>query len=258
MKAVKVLKSIILFNAIFTLGGCMIITPEVKDFDPEAEVTTIETPNTSVLSCLGDMIDASPQNPVYINVHRLRDETIPEYFRERGLTNGGMWLATTAISRLNTDKVVAVLARYSNDDLLPDDITRVDFRGAFTQFDRLGVTGSANVRATFRKFGFDFGLSEEYELITGDFTTSINGRVLNSTAVGIIVLTNSGAGTLLWNDGGKSGRVQLRGRMREGRQNAQRHIIEAATVLHIASYFGLDYKECLEKDERYITQARTE
>ena len=66
----------------------------MKDFDPEAEVTTIETPNTSVLSCLGDMIDASPQNPVYINVHRLRDETIPEYFRERGLTNGGMWLAT--------------------------------------------------------------------------------------------------------------------------------------------------------------------
>ena len=65
-----------------------------------------------------------------------------------------------------------MLARYSNDDLLPDDITRVDFRGAFTQFDRLGVTGSANVRATFRKFGFDFGLSEEYELITGDFTTS--------------------------------------------------------------------------------------
>ena len=82
--------------------------------------------------------------------------------------------------------------------------------------------------------------------------------MLNSTAVGIIVLTNSGAGTLLWNDGGKSGRVQLRGRMREGRQNAQRHIIEAATVLHIASYFGLDYKECLEKDERYITPAQAQ
>ena len=253
MKAVKALKSIILFNVIAVLGGCAVMAPDVKDFDPKGAVTTIETPNTSVLSCLGELIDAGPQNPVYINLHRLRDETIPEYFRERGLSNGGMWLATTAISRLNTDKVVAVLARYSDAALLPDDITRLDFRGAFTQFDRLGVTGGANARATFRKFGFNLGLTEEYELITGDFTTSINGRVLNSTAVGIIVLTNSGTGTLFWNDGDKSGRVSLRGRMREGRQNAQRHIIEAATVLHVASYFGIDYRPCLENDERYIT-----
>ena len=257
MKAVKALKSIILFNVMVILGGCAVIAPEVKDFDPKGEVTMIETPNTSVLSCLGDMIDASPQNPVYINVHRLRDETIPEYFRERGLSNGGMWLATTAISRLDTDKVVAVLARYSDEALLPDDITRVDFRGAFTQFDRLGVTGAASARATLNKFGFNLGLNEEYELITGDFTTSINGRVLNSTAIGIIVLRSSGAGALSWNSGSDSGQVQLRGRMREGRQAAQRHIIEAATALHVASYFGIDYKACLQKDERYIVPAQS-
>lgn len=258
MKAVKALKSIILFNFMVMLGGCAVTAPEVKDFDPEGKVTMIETPNTSLLSCLGDMIDASPQNPVYINVHRLRDETIPEYFRERGLTNGGMWLATTAISRLNTDKVVAVLARYSDEALLPDDITRVDFRGAFTQFDRLGVTGAANARATLDKFGFNLGLTKEYELITGDFTTSINGRVLNSTAVGIIVLRSSGAGALSWNSGSESGQVQIRGRMREGRQAAQRHIIEAATALHVASYFGIDYKACLQKDERYIVPAQSQ
>ena len=258
MKTVKGLKSIILFNAMVMLGGCAVTAPEVKDFDPEGKVTTIETPNTSLLSCLGDMIDASPQNPVYINVHRLRDETIPEYFRERGLTNGGMWLATTAIARLNTDKVVAVLARYSDAALLPDDITRVDFRGAFTQFDRLGVTSTANARATLNKFGFNLGLTKEYELITGDFTTSINGRVLNSTAVGIIVLRSSGAGALSWNSGSESGQVQIRGRMREGRQAAQRHIIEAATALHVASYFGIDYQACLEKDERYIISARSQ
>ena len=257
MKTVRTLKSIILFNVMIMLGGCAAIAPEVKDFDPKGEVTTIETPNTSVLSCLGDMIDASPQNPVYINVHRLRDETIPEYFRERGLSNGGMWLATTAISRLNTDKVVAVLARYSDAALLPDDITRVDFRGAFTQFDQLGVTGAASARATLNKFGFSLGLTEEYELITGDFTTSINGRVLNSTAVGIIVLRNSGTGALSWNSGSDSGRVQFRGRMREGRQSAQRHIIEAATALHVASYFGIDYKACLRKDERYIVSVQS-
>ena len=258
MQTVRALKSIILFNVMVMLGGCAVTAPEVKDFDPEAKVTTIETPNTSLLSCLGDMIDASPQNPVYINVHRLRDETIPEYFRERGLTNGGMWLATTAISRLDTDKVVAVLARYSDEALLPDDITRVDFRGAFTQFDRLGVTGAANARATLDKFGFNLGLTKEYELITGDFTTSINGRVLNSTAVGIIVLRSSGAGALSWNSGSDSGQVQIRGRMREGRQAAQRHIIEAATALHVASYFGIDYQACLQKDERYIIPARSQ
>ena len=258
MKIVRALKSIILFNIMVMLGGCAVTAPEVKDFDPEGKVTMIETPNTSLLSCLGDMIDASPQNPVYINVHRLRDETIPEYFRERGLTNGGMWLATTAISRLNTDKVVAVLARYSDAALLPDDITRVDFRGAFTQFDRLGVTGAANARATLNKFGFNLGLTKEYELITGDFTTSINGRVLNSTAVGIIVLRSSGAGALSWKSGSDSGQVQLRGRMREGRQAAQRHIIEAATALHVASYFGIDYKACLKKDERYIVPAKSQ
>ena len=258
MKTVKGLKSIILFNVLVMLGGCAVTAPEVKDFDPEGKVTTIETPNTSLLSCLGDMINASPQNPVYINVHRLRDETIPEYFRERGLSNGGMWLATTAIARLNTDKVVAVLARYSDAALLPDDITRVDFRGAFTQFDRLGVTGAANATATLDKFGFNLGLTKEYELITGDFTTSINGRVLNSTAVGIIVLRSSGAGALSWNSGNDSGRVQLRGRMREGRQAAQRHIIEAATALHVASYFGIDYQTCLAKDERYIIPARSQ
>ena len=258
MKTVRALKSIILFNVMVMLGGCAITAPEVKDFDPEGKVTMIETPNTSLLSCLGDMVDTSPQNPVYINVHRLRDETIPEYFRERGLSNGGMWLATTAISRLNTDKVVAVLARYSDEAMLPDDITRVDFRGAFTQFDRLGVTGAASARATLNKFGFNLGLTEEYELITGDFTTSINGRVLNSTAVGIIVLRSSGVGALSWNSGNDSGQVQIRGRMREGRQAAQRHIIEAATALHVASYFGIDYKVCLEKDERYIVPAQSQ
>ena len=257
MKTVRAFKSIILFNVLVMLGGCAITAPEVRDFDPEGKVTMIETPNTSLLSCLGDMINASPQNPVYINVHRLRDETIPEYFRERGLTNGGMWLATTAIARLNTDKVVAVLARYSDAALLPDDITRVDFRGAFTQFDRLGVTSTANARAKLNKFGFNLGLTKEYELITGDFTTSINGRVLNSTAVGIIVLRSSGAGALSWNSGSDSGQVQIRGRMREGRQAAQRHIIEAATALHVASYFGIDYQACLEKDERYIVPAQS-
>ncbi len=240
------------------LSSCAVLTPQVEDFDPEAEVAVIETPHTTVLSCLGKMIDATSHSPVFINVHRMRDETIPEDFEDRGLTGGGMWLATTAITRLNTDKVVAVLARYSDPEQLPDNITKIDFRGAFTQFDRLGVTADANIEAVFRKFGFDLGGSEDFELVTGDFTTSINGRVLNSTAIGVVVLTNSRDGALFWDDGDESVAISLNGRIREGRQNAQRHIIEAATVLHVASYYDLNYKQCLESDERYAASFNQE
>lgn len=235
------------------MNGCAVITPQVTDFDPQDSVNVIETPHTNVLSCVGEMIDKGPYSPVLVNVHRVRDETVPEDFEDRGLTGGGMWLATTAISRMNTDKVVAVLARYSEPDLLPDDMNQIDLRGAFTQFDRLGVTGDLALQTVFRKFGFDLGGSEDYELVTGDFTTSINGRVLNSTAIGMIVLTTSRDGAVFWDDGDESVAISLNGRVREGRQNAQRHIIEAATVLHIASYYNLDYKSCLKVDERFVS-----
>ncbi len=251
MKYFNILKAACLGITISVFTGCATIKPQAEDFDPKAEVAMIKTPHTSVLSCLGEMIDASSYNPVFVNVHRLRDETIPEDFEDRGLTGGGMWLAATAITRLNTDKVVAILARFSDEDKLPDNITKIDFRGAFTQFDRLGVTGDANIEAVFRRFGFDLGGSEDYELVTGDFTTSINGRVLNSTAIGVVVLTNSRDGALFWDDGDESVAISLNGRVREGRQNAQRHIIEAATVLHIASYFNIDYKKCLNSDGSY-------
>ena len=251
MKNQFIFKYLISSALIVFSSGCAIIAPQVKDFDPENEVVAIETPHTSVLSCLGTMIDEASHSPVFINVHRMRDETVPEDFRVRGLTGGGMWLATTAITRLNTEKVVAVLARYSDPKRLPGNVTKVDFRGAFTQYDRLGLSSDESMRAVFGKFGFNLGGSQTYELVTGDFTTSINGRVLNSTAIGIVVLNNSRNGALFWNDGDESVSISLRDRVREGRQNAQRHIIEAATVLHVASYFGIDYKECFQRDGRY-------
>ena len=251
MKNQCIFKYLISSALIVFAGGCAIVPPEVKDFDPDNEVVAIETPHTSVLSCLGDMIDKGSHSPVFLNVHKMRDETVPDDFRVRGLTGGGMWLATTAITRLNTKKVVAVLARYSDPKRLPGNVTKVDFRGAFTQYDRLGLSSDESVRAAFGKFGFNLGGSKTYELVTGDFTTSINGRVLNATAIGIIVLNNSRNGALFWNDGDESVSVSLRGRVREGRQNAQRHIIEAATVLHVASYFDLDYKKCFQNDDRY-------
>ena len=251
MKNKFIFKYLISSALVVFSSGCAIIAPQVKDFDPENEVVAIETPHTSVLSCLGTMIDEGSHSPVFLNVHKMRDETVPEDFRVRGLTGGGMWLATTAITRLNTEKVVAVLARYSDPKRLPNNVTKVDFRGAFTQYDRLGLSSDESVRAAFGKFGFNLGGSQTYELVTGDFTTSINGRVLNSTAIDIVVLNNSRNGALFWNDGDESVSISLRDRVREGRQNAQRHIIEAATVLHVASYFDIDYKKCFQNDERY-------
>ncbi len=236
------------------LNGCAVISPQIQDFNPGSSVTSIETPHTHVLSCLGEMIDAGHHSPVYINVHRMIDETIPEDFEDRGLTSGGMWLATTAITRLNSQKVVAVLAKHSNSRSYPDEITKIDLRGAFTQFDRLAVRGDLALSTEIRKWGFDLGGSENYELVTGDFTTSIDGRVLNSTAVGVIVLTSSRDGAVFYDDGDETVAIALDSDVREGRQNAQRHIIEAAVVIHVAKYFNLDYKKCIQPEDLINTQ----
>ena len=240
-----------LFILIF-ISGCAHIEPTPQDFDPGSNVTAIETPYTSALSCMGTLIDKNLNNPIYVKVHKIRDETIPEEFRSRGLTGGGKWLAATAITRLDSQNVTAVLAKHHKKSLSDKDRAVIEFRGAFTQFDRINLSAGIGLETIIRKWGLDISGSKTYELVTGDFTTSYNGEILHANAVGALVMSHSNEGAVFFDDGDETVAISLNANSRDGKQNAQRHIIEAAIMSHIASFYGVKYKSCI-NEERFIS-----
>ncbi len=232
--------------AIALLSGCAVVEPGIDAFQPSEPVAAMETYHSSGLQCLGTLVEESAVRPVDIYVESIPDRTVPRFFRQRGLSRGGDWWIRTAVNRLDTDRIrllidtdVGPTTRRGNADLLV-------FNGAWTQFDRRGADRGAAVQVNVGNVLFTLGGDQSYDLIAADFSTSVDGVVKHASGVGLVVASTTGDADLLIDNGESAGAIALTGANVEGAQMAQRHITEAAVMVHIADYYDLDFRPCLE------------
>lgn len=231
-------------SACSTVGSLAPVNPSDPGLAGTADVTPVMTEHSFGLQCLGSLIEESRQTPVVIHIDTIRDRTIPNRLNDVSrLSQASEWLVTTAISKLETPRVRSTLE---------DDTRKLGFTpaftidGAWTQDDELlrqaGGLGSIEwLRGRFR-----LGADREFDYIAGDFVTRKDGIIEYSTAIGVFVGATSLDARLLVDDGVNSASIGFDSRWADGPQLAQRRIAEAATLIHVARYFGIDYRPCLE------------
>ncbi len=225
--------------ASLALSGCSALQPP-STYSGMAEVTPVATEHSFGLQCLGSIVDEAQLEPILVSVDGIRDRTIPRRLNdETRLSQAGEWLVHTAISKMETARVRSTL----EDSGVPAQLT---ISGAWTQDDELLRRGSGVVDVGWLRGQLGLSGSQTYDYIAGDFVTSENGIVMFSTAIGVMLGSRRAQATLLVEDGDDFAEIGFSGRWADGPQLAQRRIAEAATLIHIANYYGIDYRPCLE------------
>ena len=228
------------------LSGCAVADPDVDSFRTTARVTSIETYHSTALQCLGMLIDQASNRPLDVVVELIPDRTVPPDFRQRGLSRGGEWWIRTALKRLGSERVRVLLEYDSLRGRGPSGAELMVFSGAWTQLDRGGAERDADIQINIGDVFFSIGGDQAYDLIAGDFTTSIDGVLVHASGVGLVVRSSTGEADLLIDNGGDAGAISIGGTNVEGPQMAQRQITEAAVMVHLADYYSLDFRPCLE------------
>ena len=231
--------------AMASMAGCQtldVVEPRDPGLMTRSEVTPVLTEHSFALQCLGSLIEESRVQPIVIEVDSIRDRTIPARLNDPSrLSQASDWLVITAISKMETARVRST-RRADDAGLRP--AFRID--GAWTQDDNLlrqagglgdleWLTGRLRVRGDRR---FDY--------IAGDFVTEVDGVIEFSTAIGVFTGADEVDARLLVDDGVNSASIGFDARWADGPQLAQRRIAEAATLIHVARFFDIDYRPCLE------------
>jgi hypothetical protein len=203
-------------------------------------VTPVFTEHSAGLRCLGGLIDQSGAAPIDVLVRDIDDATVPRFNEERRLSLGGSFVLHTALSRLESQKVAGTL---DGDARGPRVLV---LSGAWTQDDQRASDGGVGVRARAGNVSARIGARSSSDFIAGDFASSIGDRVLLSTAVGVALSRSGQDATLIVDDGREGAEVGLDRRSVQGAQMAQRRILEAVAIVHLANFFKLDYRACLE------------
>ena len=241
MKTQKTLKTLLFGASIVALGACSSLEAKAPGtFTGRAEVTPVMTEHSFGLQCLGALIEDSRLQPILVDVGRIRDRTIPNRLNdETRLSQAGEWLVHTAVSKMETPRVRTTIGKGAGP-------TKLKISGAWTQDDELlrrsgGLAGVGWITGQINLSG-----RQSYDYIAGDFVSSENGVVLYSTAIGVMLGSRTAEATLLVENGDEFAEVGFNGRWADGPQLAQRRIAEAATLVHVANYYNIDYKPCLE------------
>jgi hypothetical protein len=209
----------------------------LQNSSPVSPVLTEHTPG---LRCLGGLIEASGRGRVFVLVHDIEDTTVPRFNEDRRLSLGGSYVLQTALSRLETDQVVGVM----NEGAARGPLLALS--GAWTQDDQFVSQGGVGVGVSVGDGSARLGGRTSYDFIAGDFISSQNGQVRLSTAVGVALSRRGNEALLVVDDGEDRAEIGLDRRLVQGAQMAQRRILEAVTLVHLADYFGIDYRPCLE------------
>ena len=227
------------------LGSVALVGCESLQLQPPAnyggmaEVTPVITEHSFGLQCLGAVIDDSGVDPLLVHVDDIRDRTIPSRLNDVSrLSQAGEWLVHTAISKLETDRVRSTL-----DDGIAATFT---IGGAWTQDDELMRRSGGLLDVGWLKGRLGLSGRNQFDYIAGDFVTSVDGVVIFSTAIGVMLGSRRIEARLLIEDGDEFAEIGFEGRWADGPQLAQRRIAEAATLIHVANYLDVDYRPCLE------------
>ncbi|MCG8506076.1 MAG: peptidoglycan-binding protein [Sphingomonadales bacterium] len=231
--------------SLLLLSGCATLSPDQTDLATGGRpVMPVVTEHSLSLRCLGQLIDAGGFAPVTVYVDSIRDDTVPRFFREQRLSKGGDWLMRTAISKMETPRVATSL--YDPED----PAARADLlviSGAWTQDDRGVVKSEGGFRAAIGRFIASAGAERKLDMIAGDFASSVGGRITFASAVGLVLRSGEAEARLFVENGDDNAEVDIEHRWADGPQMAQRRIVEAAALVHIARYYDIDFRPCLEK-----------
>ena len=234
----------IVIAASLSVSACNTFSP--PDGPPVAStaVSPVVTEHSFGLQCLGQLIDDSRLDPVIVHVDKIRDRTIPKRLtRESRLSQAGEWLIHTAISKMETERVRSTLTDSENASGKSDHMV---ISGAWTQDDELVRQNVGDGDLGSMSFVFGLGGSRRSDYIAGDFTSSVNDLVTFASAVGVVVGSGDLDAHLFVENSGEFLDVSFERRWADGPQMAQRRIAEAAVLVHVARYFGVDYRPCLQ------------
>jgi hypothetical protein len=223
------------------ISACAHEAPESAMLRHGAAVTPVMTEHSAGLKCLGGLIDQSGVDPVTVLVRDIDDTTVPVLNEERRLSMGGAFILHTALSRLQTSRVQGVL------DEARHGARTLTLSGAWTQ-DDIGVgSGGVGVGVQAGNARIRLGGRNASDFIAGDFISSVNGRVSLSTAIGVALPRRGREGLLIIDDGKNSAEFGFDAQRAQGAQMAQRRVLEAAALVHLAHHFRIDYRPCLEQ-----------
>lgn len=223
-------------------GSLDVIEPRDPGLNAKSEVTPVLTEHSFALQCLGSLVDESNVQPIVIEVDSIRDRTIPDRLNDLSrLSQASEWLVITAISKMETRRI-----RSTRD--AEDSATRPAFviDGAWTQDDELLRQSGGLGDLEWLTGRLRLGADRRFDYIAGDFVTEVDGVIEFSTAIGVFVGADDIEARLLVDDGVNSASVGFDARWADGPQLAQRRIAEAATLIHVARFFEIDYRPCLE------------
>lgn len=211
-----------------------------------SEVSPVYTEHSFGLKCLGQLIEETNAPPLIVHVERIRDRTIPTRLNDESrLSQAGEWLFHTAISKMETPRVRSSLSG-SNSKKRREG--RLVISGAWTQDDELLRRQDGDLDGEIGRFRFGVDRKARFDYIAGDFTSSTgeNEVVTFATAIGVMLASGDVGARLLVEFSGDLIDLEFENRWADGPQMAQRRIAEAATLVHVARHFNVDYKPCLE------------
>jgi len=224
-------------------SGCSSLTTLDYAAAGRSQVTPVMTEYSLGLTCLGELIDQTNKPPVTIYVDDINDRTIPDRFEKRRLSHGAKWWVYTALNKIGSHRIHAITKKYK---LSGENSNCLVFSGAWTQDDVNVKKIGGGVKAQLGDFYFGIGASRTFDVIAGDFVSAVNGKILYASAISVAVAHGEEKALLKVEDSDSSFAVDVSDTMNEGAQCSQRRIAEAAVMIHLSRYFGINPQSCIE------------
>ncbi len=241
-------KSLLAITTLLLTSGCNYMSKDI-DVKPSNEPAYNFSQSSNLLSCVGEMIDNTPQaQPIDIFVSNIPDHTTPSM--DQGfLTKNSLMMATTAISRINSDKVSVI---GTNGGLKGR--RQIQMLGAFTELNRTvqsnALSGDSALPGGIR---LSIGNDKQFTHIALDLALAEHNRIVphTPTSVSIQVKGSTGDIKLSYDEGedwAASGGIGYKGQ--EGIHAAQRLLIETSVAIMVSKYYGLEITNCLTKNKK--------
>lgn len=218
--------------------------PGALNVKPKQEPVYNFTQSSQVLECVGAKVDRTQTTPIDVYISDIPDHTTPSI--EGGfLTKNAVMMVTTALDRLDTDKV-AVIGRNG----AMRSRRQVQMLGSFTELNRTTKSNALSGQAIIPGgFELEVGGDNNFNHIALDLALSEQNRIIPKTAtsVSVQIKGNSGDVTLTYDEGDDFAAIGALGfSAQEGFHSSQRLLIETAVALMMSKYFQIDIKDCLQ------------
>ncbi len=234
---------------LLVLTSCSILeNPLTVDMKPKHEPMYNFTQSSALLGCVGKRIDDAPFGSIDVYISTIPDHTTPPIV-SGFLTKDAVMMVTTALGRLNTNKV-AIVGKNGG----VKGRRQVQILGAFTELNRT-VQSSAISSEAILPGGIEIGAGRDSNVnhIALDLAMSERNRIIpnSPTSVSVHILGSNGDVNITYDDGGDFAVVGAVGYSRqEGFHSASRLLIETSVAIMMANFYELDIKNCLQKNKR--------